>query len=353
MILEDEVHEMGLTTDRLQIFIITYNRARYLRRTLTQLLAETSPVRNCEIVILDNHSTDETRNVAHEFASGRNITIITHPRNIGGNGNIVRAMELARPNSYVWTLGDDDFYDFANWAEVEQAMERGEKAICLARYILPDERKGDIAYKLVQATFITGMIVHSSIYTDTVVSEAHNAIHTLFPQLIPVISLVNHDEHLFVVDRPIVFNGDDGHEGKDVSYCRGSDVSQISPYSRHQTWLIGWSAIIAGLRDWKLRESAFVAGASFLYKTTDKVNIRRAILADMNRYRIKALLPMLATVAAVAPDDIARQLMLPLSVAKVKVKFKCMIYRALAKAFPRKRDFYGFRQAKWERYLLR
>lgn len=218
MILEDEVHEMGLTTDRLQIFIITYNRARYLRRTLTQLLAETSPVRNCEIVILDNHSTDETRNVAHEFASGRNITIITHPRNIGGNGNIVRAMELARPNSYVWTLGDDDFYDFANWAEVEQAMERGEKAICLARYILPDERKGDIAYKLVQATFITGMIVHSSIYTDTVVSEAHNAIHTLFPQLIPVISLVNHDEHLFVVDRPIVFNGDDGHEGKDVSY---------------------------------------------------------------------------------------------------------------------------------------
>lgn len=73
----------------------------------------------------------------------------------------------------------------------------------------------------------------------------------------------------------------------------------------------------------------------------------------MDRYRIKALLPMLATVAAVAPDDIARQLMLPLSVAQVKVKFKCVIYRALAKAFPRKRDFYSYRLAKLERFLLR
>src|SRR5574344_87159 len=311
---------MSRTTDKLQIFIVTYNRSRYLRRTLTQLLEEASPVRNCEIIILDNRSTDETRDVAQEFVSKGNVTVITHPRNIGGNANIVRAMELARPNAYVWTLGDDDFYDFANWAEVESAMERGEKAICLAHYILPDGQKGDIPYQLVQATFITGMIIHSSLYTDTVVSEAHNAIHTLFPQLIPVISLVNHGGHIFVVSRPIVFNGDDGHEGKDVSYCRGSDISEVSPYSRLQTWLIGWSEIIAGLQDWKLRESAFVAGASFHCKTMDGVNIRRAILVNMDRYRIKGLWPMLAAVAAVAPDDIARQLMLPPSVAQVKVK---------------------------------
>lgn len=344
---------MSFTADNLQVFIVTYNRSKYLRRTLTQLLAETSPVRNCEIIILDNHSTDATRNVAEEFASGRNITVITHPRNIGGNANIVRAMELARLDSYVWTLGDDDFYDFENWPEVESAMDRGEKAICLARYILPDEQKDDVAHQLVQATFITGMIIHSSLYTDTVVSEAHNAIHTLFPQLIPVISLVNHGGHIFVVSRPIAFNGDDGHEGKDVSYYRGSDISEVSSYSRLQTWLIGWSETIAGLRAWKLRESAFVAGASFLYKMMDRVNIRRAILVDMDRYRIKALLPMLAAVAAVAPDDIARQLMLPPSVAQVKVKFKCVIYRTLATVFPRKRDFYRHRLAKSERYLLR
>lgn len=344
---------MSLTSDKLQIFIVTYNRSRYLRRTLTQLLAETSPVRNCEIVILDNHSTDETRDVAQEFVPNGNITIVTHPRNIGGNANIVRAMELAYSNAYVWTLGDDDFYDFANWAEVESAMKRGEKAICLARYILPDEQKDDVARQLVQATFITGMIIHSSLYTDTAVSEAHNAVHTLFPQLIPVISLVNHGGHIFVVSRPIVFNGDDGREGKDVSYCRGSDISEVSSYSRLQTWLIGWVEIIAGLRDWKLREATFVAGASFFYKMTDRVNIRRAILIDMDRYRIKALLPMLAAVAAVAPDDIARQLMLPPSGAQVKVKFKCVVYRTLAKVFPRKRDFYRHRLAKWERYLLR
>ena len=343
---------MSFTTDRLQIFIVTYNRARYLRRTLVKLLAETSPVRNCEIVILDNHSTDETRVVAQEFVPRGNVTVVTHPRNIGGNANVVRAMELARPNAYVWTLGDDDFYDFANWAEVESAMERGEKAICLARYILPDEQKDDVPRQLVQATFITGMIVHASLYSDTVVSEAHNAVHTLFPQLVPILSWVNRGGCLFVVSRPVVFNGDDGREGKDVSYCRGSDVSDVSPYSREQTWLTGWSMVIAGIRDRQLREQAFMAGASFVSKVADGADAWRKVNRYLlSRFRVKRLLPMLAAVAAVAPDEISRQLMPPPFVAQTKARFKCAFYRVCIWLFPGHCEHFEKSLAKWKSYL--
>lgn len=340
-----------IESDSLQIFIVTYNRARYLRRTLTQLLAETSPVRNCEIVVLDNHSTDETRDVVKEFAPMRNVTIVTHPRNIGGNANIVRAMELARPNSYVWTLGDDDFYDFANWHEVELAMVRGEKAICLARYILPDERKNDVPSPLVQATFITGMIVHASLYSDTVVSEAYNAVHTLFPQMIPILSWVNRGGALFIVDRPVVFNGDDGCGEKDISYCRGSDVLEVSPYSREQTWLTGWSMVVASIRDRPLRERSFVSGALFAFRVTNCADAWRKLNRSfLSRFRVKARLPLLAAVAAVAPDEISRQLIPPPFVAQLKVRFKCACYRACARLFSAHREHFEKSLAKWKSY---
>ena len=47
--------------DKLQICIITYNRKKYIERTLNQLLAENSPIKDFVIAVFDNASAEDHR----------------------------------------------------------------------------------------------------------------------------------------------------------------------------------------------------------------------------------------------------------------------------------------------------
>jgi GT2 family glycosyltransferase len=95
----------------LEIVLITYNRAEYLRSTLLAL-AE-SPFSECHITILNNLSTDNTLEICNSFINRfSNLTIITNKVNIGGNANILRAVETSN-GKYTWILCDDDEYDFS------------------------------------------------------------------------------------------------------------------------------------------------------------------------------------------------------------------------------------------------
>ena len=80
--------------DTLEIILITYNRKPFLQNTFKQLLAETSPVKDLDITVLDNCSTDGTSDYLKELCSKHpNIKHVRHNRNIGGNANIARAIE--------------------------------------------------------------------------------------------------------------------------------------------------------------------------------------------------------------------------------------------------------------------
>ena len=53
--------------EKLDIFLITYNRAPYLKRTLEQIFSAESPVKDFPITIIDNNSTDGTADVIKNF----------------------------------------------------------------------------------------------------------------------------------------------------------------------------------------------------------------------------------------------------------------------------------------------
>lgn len=102
--------------EKLSIVIVTYNRAPYLERTLEQLT--NSPFNHCDISILNNCSTDHTAEIAQKYCSQyKNITHIKHRFNIGGNANILRAIEFST-REYLWILADDDTYDFSDVDDV-------------------------------------------------------------------------------------------------------------------------------------------------------------------------------------------------------------------------------------------
>ena len=105
----------------LQIFLITCNRSTLLDNTLRQL--QDSPFAACRFTILDNRSTDSTPEVVSRYREHfADYHVVRHNRNIGGDGNYLRAIELSTA-MYTWVLCDDDNYDFADTADLIYALE--------------------------------------------------------------------------------------------------------------------------------------------------------------------------------------------------------------------------------------
>lgn len=104
----------------LEIFLITYNRSACLDNTLRQL--QGSPFAACRFTVLDNCSTDDTPEVTARYQGAfPNYRVIRHPRNIGGDYNYLRAIELSTMR-YTWILCDDDNYDFTHADAVVDAV---------------------------------------------------------------------------------------------------------------------------------------------------------------------------------------------------------------------------------------
>lgn len=251
-----------MINEKLQIILITYNRAARVENTLKQFFSEESPVKNCEFIVLDNNSTDTTREVVESWTEKfSNIKYLKNRYNVGLAGNITKAMELA-DKDYVWIIGDDDKYDFSNWQEVENAIINDEKLICLARYALPDEVKDDVAAQLLQVTFITGAIYSTSLFSDTVIKNAYDNIYTLFPHMAVVVNFLNKGGRIYVVNKPVCDNGLD-YETNDYSYIRGANAADVYPRTASMCWISGYCNILSKLEDFKLRERAIDAAILF------------------------------------------------------------------------------------------
>ena len=94
----------------LSISIPTYNRSAYLALNLAQLHRITANVApgEVEIVVLDNASPDNTRDVVDRaIADGLAVRYIHNGENIGSDRNIAKSFNVAT-GDYVMIVGDDD-----------------------------------------------------------------------------------------------------------------------------------------------------------------------------------------------------------------------------------------------------
>ncbi len=98
---------MSSTTSlRLSVCISTLNRANLIGATLESILAQLTE--ECELVVLDAASTDNTGSVVLELARRfRGLRYIRQDVNNGFDRDFDRAVELAR-GEYCWLMSDDD-----------------------------------------------------------------------------------------------------------------------------------------------------------------------------------------------------------------------------------------------------
>ena len=202
------------SSNQLEILIPTYNRKPYIKHTLEQLTAPNSPVKTCSITVLDNASTDGTRELLADFARQfPNIKPLRNTRNIGGNANIARAFELAE-KEYFWVLADDDEYDWRAWPEVEQAMQDKQALIIVNHEILPQNAQPVPANLMRLLTFVPAAIHRADTITPEALINIYYNIPTWFPQLAAVAEVFNKNLPYRMVSQNIVLCGKNtNHQG--------------------------------------------------------------------------------------------------------------------------------------------
>ncbi len=110
--------------DLLHIGLITFNRAAKLERTLDALAK--SCFKDFPFTIYDNASTDHTPTIIEKYRGYfSKLRVIRHPRNIGVDGNAMRAYSDAG-GRFFWLLCDDDLLHPEYSAEIVAELQRDE-----------------------------------------------------------------------------------------------------------------------------------------------------------------------------------------------------------------------------------
>ena len=93
-------------TPRVSIALPVYNGENYLTDALDSLLSQS--YENFELIIGDNASTDDTKNICETYAKkDQRIRYIRHKTNIGAAGNYNYLFELAQGEYFKWAAHDD------------------------------------------------------------------------------------------------------------------------------------------------------------------------------------------------------------------------------------------------------
>ena len=109
------------TKPQISVIIATYNRAKILRDTLEAFTHLIPPTGGWELIVIDNNSTDYTRQVCEEFAKILPIQYVFEHQQ-GKNYALNTGLEKANGELLVFT--DDDVSPDAHWL---LALERGAK----------------------------------------------------------------------------------------------------------------------------------------------------------------------------------------------------------------------------------
>lgn len=134
--------------------LLTWNRYRFLEICLEALLGSIADKDQCEILVMDNGSTDKTREVLGRYGEGSPLRAIFRDKNYGLNG--YKDLFAAAKGDYIVTV-DDDVLKFP--ASTDRIF---------AEYMEAFPDYGYLALNVVQNEFTNGAKPGRESYTDEV-----------------------------------------------------------------------------------------------------------------------------------------------------------------------------------------
>lgn len=122
------------------VIIPSYNAADYIAQTLESVLAQT--LSDIEVIVVDDGSTDSTRDVAAEFArKDSRVTLIEQANQFAG---VARNNGMAKARgTYLYFLDADDYIEKTALEELVDAIEKNHADIAIARSEGFDNKTGN------------------------------------------------------------------------------------------------------------------------------------------------------------------------------------------------------------------
>ncbi len=111
----------------LSICIPTYNRASYLKNSLSAIINQIEDVNSVEILVSDNCSTDNTLEVINEYCKSPKFKVIRQSKNVGPIRNGLDLVCKHSKGKYCWLLGDDDYLVNGGLKTVLNVLENNNK----------------------------------------------------------------------------------------------------------------------------------------------------------------------------------------------------------------------------------
>ena len=183
------LEEREKTNPLLTYAFITYNRSRYLRKSLRSVLQQVGNDPLVEVLVSDNASTDETRSLVEEQQKRfKNLRYHCNETNVGAEGNIHKAIQGSR-GEYVIVAGDDDYLlDGALRVVLDNIRKyRGAALFHLRRENVPRHVHEDtgivpyIAYVGYHMTWIGGVVFRRELYP--LIKKPQKYDYTSMPQV--------------------------------------------------------------------------------------------------------------------------------------------------------------------------
>ena len=95
----------------LSICVPTYNGGEKLRVGLNRLVEICCGKDDVEIIISNNGSTDNTKEILDSYESVKNLFVYHNKVNVGFSGNLKLLIDNYANGEYCWIIGDDDYLD--------------------------------------------------------------------------------------------------------------------------------------------------------------------------------------------------------------------------------------------------
>ena len=138
---------------KFSIVITTFNRWEMLKRSLLSCLQQTMP---CEVIVVDDHSSDRTEEYLQELLLGYGNSFIyhRHPKNLGHAAAVNQGINLAT-GDWIKLVDDDDYLAdncietlnevISNYFQTSQNSKNHKAVICSTQAIQVDENGQEIS----------------------------------------------------------------------------------------------------------------------------------------------------------------------------------------------------------------